>query len=169
MSPAPERVDVLLLASRGTVVDRRYVLADLPRLREAGALEGTQADATFHFLEREGWPTVAGQVSGTLVLSCQRCCEPVEIAFDEPFEVACAVSEAELDKVPATLDAVLADPARVDLRSLAEEQLLLALPLVPKHAALDCGAEKSSVAPSAEGGEANQQPFANLRDLLRNS
>jgi uncharacterized protein len=150
-------------------VQRRYVLADLPRLREAGALEGTQAEAAFHFLEREGWPTVAGQVSGKLVLSCQRCCEPVELTFDEPFEVACAVSEAELDKVPATLDAVLADPARVDLRLLAEEQLLLALPLVPKHSSPDCGSERSSMAPTAEGGETNQQPFANLRDLLRNS
>jgi uncharacterized metal-binding protein YceD (DUF177 family) len=58
---------------------------------------------------------------------------------------------------------VIADPSRLDLRWLAEDQVLLALPLVPVHEGDECN---EVPAESAED-EVRQRPFQNLRALLR--
>ena len=70
--------------------------------------------------------------------------------------------------------------SRLDLGWLAEEQALLALPLVPMHENEDCGAAEASgeIASTQEreadaenaddaNGATTQKPFQNLRDLLR--
>jgi uncharacterized protein len=57
---------------------------------------------------------------------------------------------------------VVADPARLDLRWLAEDQALLALPLVPMHDGDEC----NEVPAQAAGDEIRQKPFQNLRALL---
>jgi uncharacterized metal-binding protein YceD (DUF177 family) len=75
---------------------------------------------------------------------------------------------------------VVAKASRLDLAWMAEEQALLALPLVPVHENEDCGAavasqetgstqEREDGAEDAEHAEGatTHQPFQNLRDLLR--
>jgi uncharacterized metal-binding protein YceD (DUF177 family) len=60
---------------------------------------------------------------------------------------------------------ITADPARLDMRWLAEEQTLLSVPLVPKHPEGEC-----AVQPADDEQEENavaQRPFANLRNLLQ--
>ena len=62
---------------------------------------------------------------------------------------------------------MLADPTHFDVRWLAEEQALLALPLVPLHAVGEC--DEAAVPPTNIGQGASpgtQKPFQNLRDLL---
>jgi len=74
---------------------------------------------------------------------------------------------------------VIADPARLDLRWLTEEQALLALPLVPMHESQDCAAPAQAASgdcerqPDADGkaddDSVRQQPFQHLRDMMRRS
>jgi uncharacterized metal-binding protein YceD (DUF177 family) len=71
---------------------------------------------------------------------------------------------------------VVANVSRLDLRWLAEEQVLLALPLVPMHENADCAenvalsdvdAPDSDELAADADEEVRQQPFRNLRDLMR--
>jgi uncharacterized protein len=165
---AGNSVDASICAHSGTTVERRFTAADLPRLREAGALEGSQVTARFAFSRFEGRVAIDGELHGALVLPCQRCTKFFELPVKEQFRLIVVREVDELDQEPGGYEAILADPARLDLQVLAEDQALLALPLVPRHAAEDCGGESVKAEPAVvEKGEPTQKPFGNLRDLMR--
>ena len=111
------------------------------------------------------------------MLECQRCLQPCEIVVDESALVA--IVRAETDDVPGGYEPFVGMPEQLSLAALVEEQVLLALPLVPVHdvGARECrssGAEVVPLAPAAALGtvaveaaaEEKQMPFANLRELL---
>jgi uncharacterized protein len=167
-------VDAEACARAGSAIARHFSAADLPRLREAGGLEGSSIEAEFQFSMFDGRPAVAGQLQGVAVVTCQRCMQPVSIDVSDRFQVL--IVDAERSDEPGGYEPVVAKPSRLDLGWLAEEQVLLALPLVPMHDSEACGelpVELLNIdAPAAAAGEENaaetrHQPFQNLRDLLR--
>ena len=168
MSSAPaDLVNAVELAGRSATLERRLSLRQMPRLVDAGALEGTRASAELTFGESEGRTTVEVQVSGELVLTCQRCLRPCTCAVNESASLVVMASDA--DEVPGGFEPLLGDAERLSVTELIEEQLLLGLPLVPKHATTAlCGAAPAAIAISATEAAADetQRPFANLRKLL---
>jgi len=149
-------------------ISRRFPAAELPRLSEAGLPAGSQVEAWFQFGLFDGRPIVGGAVCGRLELVCQRCMQPVTVEVDEPLKLM--VVREELEGEPGGYEPVVSDPARLDLRWLVEEQMLLALPLVPMHEREDCapagGLRNSTPQPDEAPGE-TQRPFRDLRNLLR--
>jgi uncharacterized protein len=168
MSSAPaDLVNAVELAGRSATLERRLSLRQLPRLVEAGALEGTRANAELAFDKIEGRTTVEVQVSGELVLTCQRCLRPCTCTVNESASLVVMASDA--DEVPGGFEPLLGDAERLSITELIEEQLLLGLPLVPKHATTAlCGEAPAAIAVSAVEAAADetQRPFANLRELL---
>lgn len=163
MSPAPaDLVNALELAGRAASIERDVVLAQLPRLIDAGALEGTRAHGELRFGLFEGRATVDARVSATVMLSCQRCLNPVEVTIMETAPLV--VIATEEDAVPAGFDPILGNAERLPVIEVIEEQLLLGLPLVAVHpAGTGCG--RDSVPEPKETSD-RQAPFANLRELL---
>jgi DUF177 domain-containing protein len=160
-------VDAEVCARAASRIERSYRAEDMPRLMEAGVHNGSRIEADFRFSAFDARPAIQGELHGTLRLTCQRCMQPVDVALDEHFQVL--VVEEEPGQEPSGYEPVIADAAHLDLRWLAEEQTLLALPLVARHESQDCTAvEESSVAAEpAAGEEARQTPFKNLREMLR--
>lgn len=172
--PADNVIDAEVCARAGSTIARHFSAADLPRLSEAGGHEGSSIEADFQFAYFDGRPAVSGDLHGAVMLTCQRCMQPVSIEIDDSFQVL--IVEAERGDEPGGYEPVVAKASRLDLRWLAEEQVLLALPLVPVHENTDCidGVVASSNEPADadEVGEdeeqpVTQQPFRNLRDLMR--
>jgi uncharacterized protein len=167
-------VDAEVCARAGSTIARRFSAAELPRLREAGGHDGSSIEAKFQFSQFEGRPAVAGELHGVAVLTCQRCMRPVAIDIEDEFQVL--IVDEERSDEPGGFEPVVAKASRLDLSWLAEEQALLALPLVPMHDNEDCASaapdevtsapEPEDEAPDAEAGTTHQ-PFRNLRDLLR--
>ncbi len=164
---AGNSVDASICARSGTTIERRFTAADLPRLRDAGALNGSQLTARFAFSQFDGHVAIDGELDGTLVLPCQRCMKSFELPVSEQFRLIIVREAEELEQEFGGYEAVLADPARLDLQPLAEDQSLLALPLVPKHEAEDCDVRVVEAEPEADEPEPTQRPFGNLRDLMR--
>ena len=158
-------VDADVYARAGRTLERRFSVEELPRLQEAGALDGTRLDMRLQFSLFDGRPAVDGTLSGTVSLRCQRCTQPVGVPIAEQFQVI--LEQQESAEEPGGYEPVVADPARFDVRWLAEEQTLLALPLVPLHAEGECE-EAAALPPVDEQGArpGTQKPFQNLRDLL---
>jgi uncharacterized protein len=175
--PADNIVDAQVCARAGSTIARRFSAAELPRLREAGGQDGSWIEAEFQFSLFDGKPAVAGELHGTVVLTCQRCMQPAQIELDDTFQVI--LVDAERADEPGGYEPVVANASRLDLAWLAEEQALLALPLVPMHEREDCGAEVASsdiasteeredeAEDAADAPGTTQHPFQNLRDLLR--
>ncbi|AMN47274.1 hypothetical protein ACG33_09235 [Steroidobacter denitrificans] len=167
--PRDAFVDAGAHARAESRISRRFSGAELPRLSEAGLPIGSQVEAWFQFALFDGRPVIDGAVCGRLELICQRCMRPVTLEVDEPLKVM--VLQEEFDQEPGGYEPVISDPARLDLRWLVEEQMLLALPLVPMHEHEDCvsagGMPLVAVLPQDEAPGETQMPFHNLRDLLR--
>jgi uncharacterized protein len=161
--PADLQVDADVCARAGSTIERHFSVEQLPRLQEAGAHDGSRIDVRLKFSLFDERPAIDGTLSGTVLLTCQRCMEPVTVPIEERFQVI-LVQQESADE-PGGYEPVIADPARFDVRWLVEEQALLALPLVPAHAAGECD---EAVPQDLEQGASRgtQQPFQNLRDLL---
>lgn len=137
-------MDVAAFARDAGSLQGQWPAAELGRLADAAAPEAPAS----------GWPAVQWSARGELrkprgsepqtwlfleastrtALTCQRCLQPVHesIQFERWFRFARDENEA------ASLDAeseedVLALPRSLDLRELIEDELLLDLPLVPRH------------------------------------
>jgi uncharacterized protein len=179
MSPGPaDQVNAKELSARAAVVERRLELSHLDRVRDAGGLPGTRIDAQLRFGAFDSRTTVVVLVEGVAMLPCQRCLQPCTTHIDESARVMVVRDEDE--DVPGGFEPFVGLPEQLSLGALVEEQVLLALPLVPMHAADDpqClansdGAESAQVRPLAAdtpaadaAAEEKQTPFANLRELL---
>jgi uncharacterized protein len=158
-------VDADVCARAGSIIERHFSVAQLPRLHEAGAQDGSRIDVRVQFSLFDGRPAIDGSLSGTVQLGCQRCMQPVAMPIDERFQVILVPEESAEE--PGGYEPVIAEPARFDVRWLAEEQALLAMPLVPMHAEGECD---DAVAPppqtEQEASPGSQKPFQNLRDLM---
>jgi len=168
MSHAPaDRVNAVELAGRAATLERSLGLTQLPRLAEAGALDGTQVRAQLEFGTFEGRITVAVRVEGEVFLACQRCLKPCACAVDEDALLVLVASDA--DEVPGGYEPLLGDAERLSVAEVIEEQVLLGLPLVPMHeTAAECGAVAAALAAVEDepAVDETQRPFANLRELL---
>jgi uncharacterized protein len=174
--PGPQRADVVDAnagAIAGSAWERSFGLDDLNRLRDAGALPGSAIDLQVSAALRGESLELAGELRGQLMLICQRCLQPARFELHEPLAVR-LLREEPPGEQEAEFDYVIADPTRLDLRWLSEEQALLAMPLVPMHEPADCPQGHLPAADDASGEEGiaqsvTQSPFANLRDMLKKS
>jgi uncharacterized protein len=168
MSRAPlDQVNAIELAGRSARLERELGLTQMPRLVDAGAIDGTRVHAVLEFGRFEGRPTVDLRVDGSVLLTCQRCLRPCECRVEDSARVVIVRHVDE--QVAEAYEAVEADPEHLSLVDLIEEQTLLGLPLVPMHGdEAGCGeaAPTSAAVEVVATAEKKQRPFANLRELL---
>jgi uncharacterized protein len=138
------RHDVETFAAEGAVLQGQWPMRDLPRLRDSAATDVPlePADVVRWKVRGERVANVRPEhwlhleADASIALQCQRCLAPVEVGVvvDRRFGfVAGEAAAAALDA--ANDDDIMALTRALDLRVLIEDELLLALPLVPMHAA----------------------------------
>lgn len=174
-SADPRRLDVEAFAKEGQSLDGEWPLAALDRLGDAahsGAMPSA-SDLVHWHAQGESRP-VRGSAPQTwlhvraqtrLSLVCQRCLGPVEtpIAAERSFLfVAGEDAAAQLDA--DTEDDVLAMTRALDLQQLVEDELLLALPLVPRH---EICPQPLPMATELPVEQEQPHPFAALATLKR--
>ena len=165
MSPAPaDLVNALELGARAASIERDLALAQLPRLNDAGALEGTRLRGELRFGLFEGRATVDTHISGTVLLTCQRCMKPCEVSVREVAPLIVVATDEDL--VPAGFDPILGDAERLPVIEVMEEQLLLGLPLAASHPPGTGCQREAEPQPGPDEVADRQRPFANLRELL---
>ncbi|MEX3581532.1 MAG: DUF177 domain-containing protein [Burkholderia sp.] len=117
---------------------------------------------------------------GTAWLECQRCMTPYQQAFDIDMVYRIVATEDEAEAIPLDENDevdVIVGSRQFDLVDLIEEELLLSLPLVPKHEVCPsvheglvsgvsgpaADAENFDEAEEPAGGEERPNPFAALK------
>lgn len=172
------QVDALALAHGGAVWEAEFTTRRFPRLAGVAVSDVPQIRVRLQFGLMAGKPVVHGMLRGTMELICQRCMAPMQQPIDETFDLLLVESEAQFDSVPESHEPWLVDSALTDLAELVEEQLLLSIPIIAKHAdesgcetlaAPPQASRKRRVAsekPASDEATHTQRPFANLRDML---
>lgn len=114
-------------------------------------------------------PALHLQARTVAPMSCQRCLGAVQVPLDVDRHIVFAQDEdsaAALDD--ASEDDVLALASDLNLRELLEDELLLALPLVPRHAQCpDAVAMSAQDADFEAAQDERPHPFAGLAALKK--
>lgn len=185
-------VDLFEFARTGRVAEGDVQLAALPRMVTEVPAEVSasgRARSVFHWraegaeepvLRADGKPAVVQfltlKVEGPMWLECQRCLTPFEAPLDSETTFEIVPDEAAAEDRPLDEDELeaLVGSRHFDLLELIEEELLLALPIVPKHEV--CPTVHDSLATGSDGlaepapapeDEDKPSPFAALAALKR--
>ena len=164
----PRRLDIDAFADQGASLAGEWPLQVLERLSSLVLPEAPGHPVCWHAVgeerlgadrQRQRWVRLG--VACNVRMTCQRCLEPVAIALSVERAVRFVATEAEAERLDLeSEDDVLATSRRFDLLELVEDELVLALPTVPRHEVCQ--------PPAALGGEAaTSAPRANPFEVLR--
>jgi uncharacterized protein len=166
----PDLVDCARLAGEAAVLERTYELRELPRVKEFLAQPQGVVNASSAFSKlASGRAGARVEVRGTPMLICQRCMQGLAFPVEGGSDVEFADDEAAV-ATDSEREIFLTRGGLVSLRELAEEELLLALPVAPACSTpLTCGNAPDLVidASAPDGSEETRRPFSVLQDLLK--
>ena len=138
---APTRLDLKTLAQSGSEIAGADMLSKYERLSQEA--RGLAADSALDWSalgeirsaptgEDQVWLHVTARVSMPLV--CQRCMGPMDVALDvSPSFRFVATEEIALAQDEDAEEDVLVFSREFNLAALIEDELLMALPLIPRH------------------------------------
>jgi len=131
--PLPPQVDPRKLADCQAVLDYCVAFADLPRFASALLEPQGTVRMQLSFARDEGKTLILRSLLSTqVVLRCQRCLEPVTL--DVQSQCSYALLPPGNDESTVSAQHELLELAEsLALAELIEDELLLALPLVPAH------------------------------------
>ena len=143
----PQSVDALKLCQQRARVAGYVPVSVLPRL--SGQLQSGEGEVEAELVfgvDEQSRKTVAGKIQAVLSMQCQRCLERVEIPVTATLSLALVWTDEQAAQLPRQLDPVLMESQQLDLHSIVEEELLLALPLVATHSEGSCEPPGSGIA-----------------------
>jgi uncharacterized protein len=142
---------------RGTISGALDIAA-LARLAASGCEAAALRYRVSGSVNARGRGCLVVEASGAAQLTCQRCLGALELPIGLAVELELAESEQEIGAADDDVDRVLATKA-MDVVALVEDEVLLALPMAPRHER--CGQN------AARGGGERTGPFAALAALRR--
>ena len=132
----PVEIDPFRLAKSGLILEGKLSLSSMSRL--SGLLQNSdgQVDVkmSFDIDKILGTPIMVGEFKADLPLLCERCSE--SMVFEAKVESSLAIinSEKKIDDLAEQYEPwIINSDEPVMLSSIVEDELILAIPLVPKH------------------------------------
>lgn len=157
-------IDAFAFCRKNERAEGEISVAELGRLAgettdRAGTIKWSLVGSVNSF----GYAQFALSVSGDVSLACQRCLSGLSHRIDSESVIVLAKDEEGADEIESLLDDdavdVIVGSTTFDVQYLIEDEVLLALPLAPKH----------DVCPDASVSDvvqtAKPSPFAALKDI----
>jgi len=158
----PVQIDPIRLADEGVRLYGTLPGSEMSRLQELvlpnSRLEPVTVDLQF---ERtgQGERRMHGTIRTQVEMACKRCLQPLLVeVVAQPLFVLLQPGEAE----PEESEALVVE-APLSLAELAEDELLLAMPMSPGHGEGQCEVAFPVTAGKAPVAEKRKNPFAELR------
>ncbi len=170
--PLPDKIDHRKFGSDQVELNGMISLARFTRL--CGLIENE--DGLIHCKlrfksGRKGKTQVTGQAELSALLICQSCLEVFEFTLAAAIRVCIVPSESAFLDLPPEDDGLVVPDRLVDIVDLVEDELIVALPMVPRHVLEQCEASFKESAPESSTGVDSQKvtetyrPFADLQAL----
>ena len=113
---------------------------------------------------------LAFTLTGDVWLTCQRCLQPIAIDLSDDYDIALLENDSQVRLVNEEQDYLLLDeivteqsPERLlPFKRLVEDEILLKIPMAPKHDDCEMSVEQFGEIPEEEE---NENPFAALASL----
>ena len=170
-APDPRRLDVAALARDGGRLEGRWPLASFDRLCQDHPSDAPATEGNVRWAARGELRKVPGgeaqvwlhlDCAATVHRSCQRCLHAVALPLHVQRALRFVADETQAEQLDLDSDEdVLTLERALDLHALVEDELLLALPMVPRHEHCEPpAAGVDETLPSDD--ETREHPFAAL-------
>jgi uncharacterized protein len=170
MSGGPaDLVDCVRLGKDRATLARVFALRDLPRLADVLTDSEGEVSVSYEFGVTENAKAgVRIEVRAVPMLQCQRCMLPFGLRVATQSDIEFAADESQAGGC-STREPVMMSGGMVSLRDLAEEELILALPVAPACSTPETCGRAPSFDDGAGAAPATQtvRPFSGLQDLLK--
>jgi len=167
--------DLAKLAEMRAHFEFEIPVADLPGIPEEFSVAEGPVHLRLQFGREQGLAVAQVLLEAVLRPVCQRCLTEMRLPIAADSQLALVDSEAQAAAVPEEFECFLAPQGHATLAALGAEELLLALPIVPRQGSGElCAASGAAAAAAPDGAPAEapapagetQRPFADLRALL---
>ncbi len=168
----PSTIDPIQLAERGARLTGTLPLKGMARLAQNCLDDAGEVFVDLAFERGEGEEVLLmhGRLRVTLRVTCQRCLEGMDLALEASPWFILARSEKRRDMLGEEPDVLVADKP-LSLSGLVEDELLLALPMVPMHEINRCPARAYVVTGTDSGSRQSEEdgksPFSVLNRLKK--
>lgn len=140
--------------------------------RLVSELVETDGEASFtasFSIDLENWVVIDLRVQAALPLVCQASLEVYDEMVDRRSRLAVIQNEYEQDDLPEIYEPVQTENGRLAIASLVEDELLLALPQIPRKPGMQKVEYSTGGTPSEEEPQVEEKknPFAALQDILK--
>ena len=146
-APLPEQIEIERAVTTGRIYAGSAALAAFPRL--TSLLADTRGEVTFELAFGRnviGQKMVRMQASTALPLICQATLDRFELPVEIDTRLGFVKDEADASGLPEDYEPALMDAGMVDPLALIEDELILAIPVIPRKP----GAEVQELAPAPE-------------------
>jgi len=158
----PEFIDPLALVDKRRRFKGVLPLATMPRLQDTLLTSAGEAKFELNFSKEGRIAAVLGGIEAELELQCQCCLEPIRLRLSNAVRLGIVRSIAEADLLPESFEPLLLEEETVRLADIVQDELLLAIPLIPQHT--QC---KRSLTEAGKPGGERENPFAALADFKK--
>lgn len=131
----PEKIDPFRYADQDLRLEGGVRLSDMPRLSANHQVGSEIASVKLHFgVDEQGMTFVKGHLEAQLSLQCQRCMDLFIYEIISNFVLGVVKTLDEANALPEQYESAVAnEEGQLALRELIEDELILNLPLIPRH------------------------------------
>ncbi len=159
--------DVSVLADEGAVVPVEIPVSKLPRLLPELADGSGIARGELRFGRDLDTAMADVALEATLTVICQRCMRPMAQPVVSSSRVYFPLDETAAAKLPMDEETMLAPEGRLRLEDVVAEELLLAVPMAPRHEnESDCDTPQAIAADAEPDAGQPRRPFADLAKMM---
>lgn len=164
----PEHLDPFRYADQGLGLHGTVKIGDMQRLNSNTSLvSGDLVTVDLQFgTDEQGITFLKGNLETKLNLQCQRCMEPFTYEIMSNFVLGIVDTLDEANALPDHYEPALAQDGMLALRDLIEDEIILNLPIIPRHESDQCEVELPYQDPGWKQEE-SENPFHVLQSLKR--
>ncbi|HSM99908.1 MAG TPA: YceD family protein [Rudaea sp.] len=161
----PESVDAWRMVQARRSFQGSLPLASLPRLRGSLAATDGAVDFDLEFGKDDlGVAHLRVRADASLPLTCQRTLEVFRLPVHVDARLGLIAQEADEAALPGGYEPLLTTDGAVHLADVVEDELILALPVVPVKPGAE-HREPAFVGPARDDAKEPENPFAVLQNL----
>ena len=163
----PRKVDATKLVEVNQQFNAAIDSSKLDRLNEAVDQCNAPVECKLSFeRDEERYRLMTGECSTRVTMICQRCLGNVEVDVKSQFSLGFVFNDEQAAQLPKRLEPVEMDEnGIVDLWSVIEDEVILALPMFPMHSESECQIQQPEPENTTSGNEKRPNPFDVLAQL----
>lgn len=161
----PEHIDPFRYAEQGLHLTGIVKIEDLQRLSSNVSANNDVIKADLQFgVDEQEMTFLKGHLETKLTLQCQRCMRPFTYEIISDFVLGIVNTLDEANALPERYEPALAKEGNLALRELIEDEVILNLPIIPRHEPEDCEVKLPLADSGWEQGK-GENPFHVLKSL----